>query len=1850
MSCLDGSSNPIVCMPGPENLVMGRVIHATPNTSTCGNPASGYCRPRPNRVCDICNSSNPSKQHGTQNMQDSDYPSGYWGAVYKPTWWQSITWWDAQQRGLLIGNTVKVNLTLSMNKSFDITGDIKGDIKITFYSSRPKAMIIERSADFGRSWQPYSYYADNCDTRFATPILKKTSATIVDNYRAYCEENRNTVAEQGVIISFNPMASFTTANFWESPVQTYIKATDVRIRLEYPWTDGNHVINQESFLNQYYYDVTDLKVYGRCHCNGHGRNCHGALNQLTCECFHNTEGVDCERCQPLYNNRTWLAASGPSSPNPCQRCECNSHAQSCVFNSTLGFGVCSDCKDNTTGFFCDQCKDQFYRNMSLPLSHPQVCLSCACFSFGSINNGSCNQMATGNLTIGQCYCKSNFTGRQCDQCVDGFYGVTVPPIGQCKACGCSSIGSFNGSYTCHQVTGQCNCKPSINGITCDICRDGFHTFPNTTDGQCKRCVCDIGGAYSNVCNKTSGSCYCRSNIEGMSCDSAVNGYFVPSFDYLLAEAESSSGEYSIISDVSGHGTNFTGFGFARIRTTGRLTVYFQTQFTSRFFLVMRYKDVQPNSVQLRADVHYNNHNSSLPVTSFNITLPASNSSIPTSQIHPDAFTLLSNSNYSITFSLVNPPNTNQSIDIDSVVLMWDFNETRFYQNANGTMRNASKICWESKQRIGVQSQETVECQRIAFSVNTEVFNGSLACDCNPIGSLNSTFCAKNGGQCQCKPGVMGRKCDQCQAGYFNFTNNGCSACNCTELGSSSLVCDVITGRCPCKPGVVNRTCNACRPSFFGYQTGIGCRNCSCNWDGSEYMFCREDGSCFCKNTTTGAKCDMCKPLFFNFTATGCSPCNCDTSGSTNLQCDLQLGNCSCKSNTEGTKCDRCTANTYNLQANNSFGCQNCFCFNKTGQCSSASGIYKFDVQSQFVNTSDGWNVTNTSGAGVAYSNTASGLSVDLIDGRLLVLQAPSKYLGNKLSSYAQTLTVGYTLIPRTGVINSSVILSITFTHSDNSAVSLGLNANSSLQQQTSTVRLQEHNALTRISTWSFQHILTSVKQLSIHINATGISTFAIHIFELASTSNQAMSLQRSTFAENCSCPVNFTGTSCQQCAPGYTREFPNNGSYTNCKLCACNSRSVSCDPQNGICRNCRIGTEGNYCERCQSGVQEPDCTRCIPGFYGLNDTSFPGCRPCNCMLLNTIGQNSSVCDEITGRCNCRPNIGGRTCNRCAENAANITNPMRGCQTCSECYRLIQVEVHALRRDIANITNELASVQGIAQLSLSPSFGVRLARLTQNVSRLTANAQNSSSVESGLASELTALNYSLDAMQRLLEVNVSRSLNETNADVRVINQTRGLIAGLRNSIYALLWGSKYVLQVHVTPQVNTTEALKINISSAAAGMSSLWTNYQGQYNETSRLNREVLSLAANATSTTSNITLLRQQTENALNTSRRHLQQQRSTLQGLNLTVDVLLSSMVALRSNISQISNLANRVLADADALNVTEDQSFTQLQLRYRNLRNNITALNSSLSALNNDSEILRQSLTAMNTTAASLLDMLNIAERNATLLATQARTAQETSSSAAASARNLLAEAESMLRIMQNFNETSSAAENMAALSLRHTNEVNQSSLQAIRYTDSIKADLDAALVIAAQSLASIQNASYIAGNVSQTLDNLLNDSRRLMSAASGSLYGGNYFANIQRNVSISNATLQLRSEECRNYTAEASTSVVNATHSLNSARNLSQEVTTKQIEIETIVNNFRAIAMLNTTALRQLEQTLRQNRESFDASNVKMMLTALRSAFSTQQETLRGYRATLTRLRSDVASVKSRVDEVSTLQGCG
>ena len=67
-----------------------------------------------------------------------------------------------------------------------------------------------------------------------------------------------------------------------------------------------------------------LCLSSSCDCNLHGRLCTiSAEGVAECDCQHNTMGASCERCLPLYNNRTWQPGEYLPYPtgmaNECQR-------------------------------------------------------------------------------------------------------------------------------------------------------------------------------------------------------------------------------------------------------------------------------------------------------------------------------------------------------------------------------------------------------------------------------------------------------------------------------------------------------------------------------------------------------------------------------------------------------------------------------------------------------------------------------------------------------------------------------------------------------------------------------------------------------------------------------------------------------------------------------------------------------------------------------------------------------------------------------------------------------------------------------------------------------------------------------------------------------------------------------------------------------------------------------------------------------------------------------------------------------------------------------------------------------------------------------------------------------------------------------------------------------------------------------------------------------------------------------------------------------------------------------------------------------------------------------------------
>lgn len=73
----------------------------------------------------------------------------------------------------------------------------------------------------------------------------------------------------------------------------------------------------------------------------------------------------------------------------------------------------------------------------------------------------------------------------------------------------------------------------------------------------------------------------------------------------------------------------------------------------------------------------------------------------------------------------------------------------------------------------------------AFRVITVSLVLHPACECDPQGSLSSE-CEGVGGQCRCKPNVMGRRCDRCAPGTYGFGVSGCTgeSQGCTRLWTS----------------------------------------------------------------------------------------------------------------------------------------------------------------------------------------------------------------------------------------------------------------------------------------------------------------------------------------------------------------------------------------------------------------------------------------------------------------------------------------------------------------------------------------------------------------------------------------------------------------------------------------------------------------------------------------------------------------------------------------------------------------------------------------------------------------------------------------------------------------------------------------------------------------------------------------------------------------------------------------------------------------------------------------------------------------------------------------------------------
>ena len=255
--------------------------------------------------CELCD--NEKKRHSAEFLNDYNSPG------------EPLTWWQSETMLEGIQHPNSVNLTLNLGKSFEINY-----VEIKFYSPRPESFAIYKKTREDADWQPYQYYSASCERTYGkvtNEIVKHNNEAI-----ALCTDEFSDIAPMsGASIVFGTLEDRPSAYNFENSVELndWVTATDIRISLNRLNTFGDEVFNDPQVLKSYYYAISGIAVGGRCKCNGHANKCTFEQQQdfedrLTCQCKHNTAGIDCDECLPFYNDIPWKAASQVNA-NECRR-------------------------------------------------------------------------------------------------------------------------------------------------------------------------------------------------------------------------------------------------------------------------------------------------------------------------------------------------------------------------------------------------------------------------------------------------------------------------------------------------------------------------------------------------------------------------------------------------------------------------------------------------------------------------------------------------------------------------------------------------------------------------------------------------------------------------------------------------------------------------------------------------------------------------------------------------------------------------------------------------------------------------------------------------------------------------------------------------------------------------------------------------------------------------------------------------------------------------------------------------------------------------------------------------------------------------------------------------------------------------------------------------------------------------------------------------------------------------------------------------------------------------------------------------------------------------------------------
>ncbi|XP_068097693.1 basement membrane-specific heparan sulfate proteoglycan core protein isoform X5 [Hyperolius riggenbachi] len=535
-------------------------------------------------------------------------------------------------------------------------------------------------------------------------------------------------------------------------------------------------------------------------------------------------------------------------------------------------------------------------------------------------------------------------------------------------------------------------------------------------------------------------------------------------------------------------------------------------------------------------------------------------------------------------------------------------------------------------------------------------------------------------ECRCPAGYSGLSCEVCSPQFERVPGGPflgtCSGCNCNGHASS---CDSESGYCiNCQHNTEGPQCNKCKAGFFGDPTkgtSDACRPCPCPLMDprrrySDTCFLDTDGQPTCDNCLegyTGRRCERCAVGYEGDPMRPGGRCEktaadtgiCDERGSTVSSASA----CVCKAQVSGKLCNECKTGTFYLSERNPEGCLKCFCMGVTRQCSSSNwnreqvrATYDSHERAPFTISNAAGSRTFSEGISVTGPSELTFASFSSIPQDVYYWVLPERFKGDKVTSYGGDLRFTITYEAAYGAqsldTHPHVVLQgngIFLEHSADVRATPGF-------PMTITVTFRErywHRTDGQDATR--EHLLMALADVDVLMirasYADRMVESRISNIHMDIAVPHTTGLQQAQEVEHCTCPIGYSGPSCQDCDIGYTRST--SGLYLGtCERCQCGGHSTECDGETGECLNCQHNTEG------------PKCDRCRPGFYGDPTRGSPGdCLQCPCRgtstqyfgtcFLDSDGQ--PTCDS------CPSGTMGRQCERCA--AGYWGDPSRG-QPCT----------------------------------------------------------------------------------------------------------------------------------------------------------------------------------------------------------------------------------------------------------------------------------------------------------------------------------------------------------------------------------------------------------------------------------------------------------------------------------------------------------------------------------------------------------------------------------------------------------